>query len=121
MVVDDEEPVRSLLKDFLVSQGYKVSCFSSALTALKFLREKNRPDVALVLSDVRMDPVNGMELLQKVRKEFPEVPVILFSGMGNQTESMDAKKMGAVHYLAKPFSLGDVKTSVESTIKKKKD
>lgn len=120
MVIDDEEPVRALLRDFLAFQGYEVSCFSSALTALKFLREKHNPEVALILSDVRMDHVTGLELLQKVNHEFPQVPVILFSGLGNQAESLLARKMGAVHYLSKPFSLSDVKTTVEKTIKKKK-
>jgi two-component system response regulator PilR (NtrC family) len=120
LVVDDEEPVRSLLKDFLASQGYDVACYSSAVTALKFLRENTRQDVALIMSDVRMSPVDGMEFLSKVKAEFPQVPVILFSGLGSQTESLHAKKMGAVHYLSKPFSLGTLKSSVEDAIRRKK-
>lgn len=112
MVVDDEVLMRSLLQDFLTSQGYQVHCFATANAALKTLRDGKKPFSA-VIADIRMVPVNGMELLKRVKIDFPTLPVLLFTSAGTPEEREMALRSGAFHYFTKPFPLSDLRQIVD--------
>lgn len=116
-VIDDEVEMRDLLRDFLAARGYHPVPFSSAIGALEKLRTGGHP--ALVVSDVRMSPMDGMQFLEIVRREFPDVPVILVTAAKDQDEAIRAKRMGAVSYLNKPFSLHSLEQSIQKVFRKK--
>lgn len=114
MVIDDLASMRDLVKDFLESQGYLVSCYSSVPVALRSLREGGLPDA--VVSDIRMGPLDGMDLLRLIRDENPVIPVLLFTAFGSPEEKAESMKMGAAHYLTKPFELAVLKSSLERAL-----
>ena len=111
VVVDDEELMRTLLSDFFSSQGYRVRCYSTGAAALKSLQEDSIP--AAVVADIRMIPMSGMDLLKKVKKDFPSLPVVLFTSAGNPEERDEALRSGASDYFTKPFALSDLRSVVE--------
>ncbi len=114
MVVDDEPVMRGMLKDFLESQGYKVSCFGSAGSALDFIRQGVLADV--IISDIRMIPMDGIDFLQRVKKETPGTPVLLFTAQGCSEERAKSLALGAETYLFKPFPLTELKDSIERAL-----
>jgi DNA-binding NtrC family response regulator len=113
MVVDDEEPMRTLLRDFFHSVGYRVDCYSSAASALKCLREGE--EFSAVVTDIRMKPVDGIEFLKKLKGEFPSLPVVLFTAAGNPEERDVAIQCGATQYFTKPFSLTELRRVIDQT------
>lgn len=117
MVVDDEAPMQGLLKDFLESQGYQVSCYSSVGTVLKILQGGSQVDA--IVSDVRMSPISGLELLRMVKKDYPALPVLLFTAAGSTEECAQSLKMGAARYFIKPFPLTALKSSLQGLLVKK--
>jgi len=115
MIVDDEALMRTLLHDFFVSQGYRVACYSTGKGALENLIAAKVPFSAL-LADIRMKPMNGMELLVQVKTQFPQLPVVLFTSAGTPDERDLALSQGALHYMTKPFSLTELRSIVDSAI-----
>lgn len=114
VIVDDEESMRGLLRDFFTAIGYQADCYPDAKSALAALRMDD--SVSAVISDVRMDPVNGIEFLKTLKGEFPLLPVILFSGNGNPDERDFALQTGAARYFTKPFSLTELRRVVEQPV-----
>ena len=119
VIVDDEAPMRSLLRDFFVSQGYKVRTFSSARGAIRALRNLSTAPAAII-SDVRMYPLNGIDFLRIAKRDFPGVPVFLFTGDGSPDEKAQALKLGAANYLSKPFSLTGLKELLDASLSSKR-
>ena len=111
LVVDDEEGVRNYLAEVLRFEGYKCQCFSESLSALAYLAEENRP-ADLVLVDIRMPGMNGIDLLREVKSRQPELPVILVSGLYELVLALGALEAGADDYLKKPVKSSDVVTLV---------
>lgn len=116
LVVDDEAPMRSLLRDFFNSQGYAVSCAASGEAALRVLNDEN--SLCAVVADIRMVPVDGMELLKQIKQVRPTLPVLLFTAAGTPIEQRQAIQLGAAHYLHKPFPLSELKRLLEEATKK---
>lgn len=104
LVVDDESSMHEMLGDFLLAQGYEVVCFASAPAALSELRRRPEAFTA-ILSDIRMHPMDGIDFLRIVKRDFPTMPVLLFTGAATPEEKMRVLQLGAACYLAKPFSL----------------
>ena len=111
LVVDDDEGIRDYLAEVLRFEGYKCQCFSESLSALAYLAEENRP-ADLVLADIRMPGMNGIDLLREVKSRQPELPVILVSGLYELALALDALEAGADDYLKKPVKPSDVVTLV---------
>lgn len=104
LVVEDDIAMNTILRDFLSKQGYSVTTVNSAtgaLSLLKSLSEKKRPD--LILSDIKLGAVSGIDLVQRVTRDYPALPVVLFS-VFDQIEK-EALASGAKRFLKKPFSL----------------
>jgi len=126
MVVDDEEEVRSLLHDFLEAQGYQVLKFSSASDALAFLSSKKSGAkesdyssvVDLILTDMKMGGLSGMDLLEQVHRDFPWLSVVLMTAFGSIDTAVEAMKLGAYHYVIKPFQLKEVGVLVGKAIER---
>jgi DNA-binding response OmpR family regulator len=100
LTVDDDEFVREILVAYLEDSGYEVLQAENGLLGLETFR-RERPD--LVMLDLRMPEMDGLEVLGHITKESPDTPVILVSGMGTIGDAIKALKLGAWDYIAKPI------------------
>jgi two-component system nitrogen regulation response regulator NtrX len=102
LIVDDEQAIRQALAGVLVDEGYEVHLAESGSSAIEKIRSR-RPDV--VLLDIWMPDLDGIETLKKLRAEFPDVPVVMMSGHGTIETAVKATKLGAYDFIEKPLSL----------------
>lgn len=122
LAVDDDREMRTLLHDFLGKEGYSVTSLSSAVEALQLIRERvaqGTEPFDLVISDIKMAQMDGMQFLSTLKSEIPELPVILVTGHGSIDTAIEAMRKGAFHYLVKPFKLSEVSINVERAIEKR--
>ena len=99
LVVDDEPGIRQALRQMLEYEGYQVRTAESGPRALELYRE--RP-ADLVLLDIKMAPMDGLEVLEKLRVEDPDAIVVVISGHGSVETAVEALKRGAFDFLEKP-------------------
>ena len=123
LVADDDKELREMLRDFLTREGHTVTCFPSAIEALKALRSGGAlearvtdHEVDLILSDVKMAQMDGMQFLRSVRNEFPAIPVILATAFASVDTAIEAMRNGAYHYIVKPFKLAELSVIVERAL-----
>src|SRR5512146_3343189 len=109
LVIDDERIALRNLEHVMKKEGYEVTGTQSGQNALKLLEE--RP-FDVVLTDLRMEKVDGMEVLRRCRELHPDTEVIMITGYATLESGVDAMKQGAFHYIAKPFKLDEVRTVV---------
>lgn len=100
LIAEDDPLVRKTTTHFLTGKGYSVIEASDGKEALELFREK-KPDI--LLTDLRMPELDGLQLVKMVVKEDPTIPVIIFSGMGTMVDVIDALRIGAWDYLTKPI------------------
>lgn len=105
LVVDDDQDMRTLLRDVLEDNGYKVTLAPNGQEALKSLREGEYP---VVLTDLRMKGIQGIELLAEIKRSFPDTNVILMTAFGSVETALEAMKQGASDYLMKPVKNDDL-------------
>lgn len=117
LIVDDEASIRAALEKFLSGQGYSVLATANPHEAVK-LAEGNVIDLALI--DLVMPEMNGLEFLKKLRTISPSTMAIIITAYGTITSAVEAMKMGAYHYLTKPFELDDVASLVATAIDHKR-
>jgi DNA-binding NtrC family response regulator len=112
LVVDDDETIRDTLYE-LLSEEYLCQTAESAEKAFARL-EADTYDV--VLTDISMPGLSGLELLGQVRQRFPDTPVIIISGISDQEHAQGLIKLGAFDFLLKPFKLEVVEKSVKRAV-----
>ncbi len=110
LIVDDDAGQRSLLNSFLGSQGFETVPVASGEVALEILRTQ---DISMMISDVRMPGLSGLETLRRARQEHCVVPVLLVTAYADIREAVGAMRDGAVNYLAKPIDLDELLASVQ--------
>jgi two-component system nitrogen regulation response regulator NtrX len=113
LVVDDEERIRQSLNGILKDEGYEVQEAKDGTQALKQV-ESDPPD--LVLLDIWMPAMDGIEVLEKMKGQIPNLPVIMISGHGNIELAVKAVKLGAYDFIEKPLSLEKVLLAVSNAI-----
>jgi len=113
LIVDDEAPAVQNLAHVCRKQGYDVTTRSSGAGALEAL-ESHRFDV--VLTDLRMEKVDGMAVLQRARQLDPDLAVILITGYATLESAIEAMKAGAFHYIAKPIRLDEVREVIDKAL-----
>ena len=106
LVVDDERSTLEALSTILRREGHAVQTAASAQEALAQLEDGKEPD--LLLSDVRMPKMDGLELLRHMKAHQAEIVVIMMSGHQDVTAAVEAMKAGAFDYLVKPFGREEV-------------
>ena len=116
LVVDDERSIRDYLAEVLRFEGYDCRCFSGSLAALSYLAARESPG-DLLLADISMPDMGGIDLLRSVKESHPELPVILVSGLYELALAVDALEAGADDYLKKPVKPSDVITLVAKYLK----
>jgi DNA-binding NtrC family response regulator len=114
LVVDDEEPQRMMLAKILGRAGFQVVTAADGTEALSSLKDA---PFDLMLTDQRMPSMDGLELLERVRRTRPELPIILMTAYGTVSTAVEAMKRGASDYLTKPFERDELLVVVEKAIR----
>ncbi len=118
LVVDDEEDIRSLLGEFLNSNGYSAITAKNAGEALDIYKKEE--DIRLVMSDIRMPGKTGLELLSEIKKIDEDAIFIMISAVKDIESAISAMSKGAYDYVSKPFKLAQVKLVVEKGLDKRR-
>jgi response regulator RpfG family c-di-GMP phosphodiesterase len=105
LVVDDERVIREILADFLNMEGYVVHTVEDGVEAMK---ELHRRSYNLVISDLKMPNMGGLELIQKITEESLPVITVIMTGFGTVESAIEAMKRGAYDYILKPFKVEEV-------------
>ncbi|HKP55214.1 MAG TPA: HD domain-containing phosphohydrolase [Polyangiales bacterium] len=117
LVVDDEEVIRDILADFLSMEGFEVRTAADGNAAL---RELTRGHCDIVLSDLKMPNMGGIELLDVISREWPQLVTIIMTGFGTVETAIDAMKRGAYDYIMKPFKMEEVVHTVRRGLERRK-
>jgi UDP-3-O-[3-hydroxymyristoyl] N-acetylglucosamine deacetylase len=115
LVVDDEERIRSSLRGILGDEGFRVLDTGDPAGVMELIARENP---ALVLLDIWMPNIDGIELLRRIKTERPEVRVIMISGHGNIQNAVAATRLGAADFIEKPFSVSGLLTSIERVLER---
>ncbi len=113
LVVDDEPSIVSVLKTLLAKQGYEVVPSEGGEHALERVRKES---FDLLLSDIRMAPVDGLTLLREMRRANPETAIVLLTGHGSIKTAVEAMRHGAFDYVTKPFKVDELLATVERAL-----
>ncbi len=113
LIVDDETNVRVVFSDVLRKENYIVKVAEDGPEAIKAVDEETF-DLALV--DLRMPRMDGIEVLENIKKRKPQIPVIIYTGYGSVTTAVEAMRKGAADYLNKPFSPEDLKSCIRKAL-----
>lgn len=116
LIVDDEEIARTNMEHVLKKDGYHCHCAANGIQALEIL---GREDIDLVITDLKMDQMDGLELLQEINRISPEIPVIMVTGFATVSSAVEALRNGAAHYLGKPVNLVELRKTVREVLDKK--
>lgn len=117
LVVDDEQVIREILADFLTLEGFEVRTARDGQDALN---ELSRARFDLVLSDLKMPNMGGIELLEAISRNSPGIITIIMTGFGTVETAIDAMKRGAYDYVLKPFKMEEVVHTVRRGLERKK-
>jgi two-component system NtrC family response regulator len=116
LVIDDDESLRRVLEYNLAQEGYAVLTAGSGEQGLELLK-KERAD--LVVTDVRMPGMDGLQVLEGVRKVDPNIQVIILTAFGTIEMAVEAMKAGAFHYISKPFNRDELKLTIKKALQLK--
>ena len=111
LVVDDEQSMRDFLKILLVKDGHAVVTAKNGDQALSLL---DKQTFDLVISDIRMPGMGGLELLEAIREHFGDLPVIMITAFASPDDAVKAMKNGAYDYISKPFNVDEIKSVIHS-------
>jgi len=109
LVVEDDEEMRSLLKDFFTEEGFETDSVSNGSEAFRILV---RELFDLVITDIRMPGLTGLDILPGIRKLQPEVPIIVITAFGSEEIRDRAMARGATSYLEKPIHFHNLRTLI---------
>ncbi len=118
LIVDDEDIARDNLRHFFHSLGHTVEVAANGVDALQQVEKKDHFDI--LITDLKMDRMDGLTLIEKVAKMSPETNVIMVTGYATVSNAVDAMRKGATHYLSKPVQLDELKQTVEEILHKQK-
>jgi putative nucleotidyltransferase with HDIG domain len=116
LIVDDEEPIRTIAAALLERSGYAATPIDSADAALTRLQQD--PDYDLILSDIMMPNIDGLTLLDHLNADYPAIPVVMFSEINDFHVVTNAFRRGAIDYLLKPFEHEDLQSIVMHAIER---
>lgn len=116
LVVDDEESIREFLEIMLKKENYEVTTAEDGLRAKEILAKKS---FDMVISDMQMPNVTGIELLKFVRENYPDIVFMMITAFGTTETAVDAMKMGAYDYVTKPFKIDEVRLNIANALRSK--
>jgi DNA-binding NtrC family response regulator len=112
LILDDEQKIADKVASFLNKHGFETHTAYFPSQAFKVL---NRDPIDVLVSDVLLPEMNGLEILKKIKQSYPHVEVILISGHGDMDMVIEAMHQGAVDFIKKPFSFVDIQLAIERT------
>ena len=115
LIIDDERAIRNVLKEILTSEGYKVD---EAIDGEEGLKKFSATSFDLVLCDIKMPKVDGLEFLQQANAVNPDVPIVMISGHGTIETAVDAVKKGAYDFISKPPDLNRLLITIRNAMDK---
>ena len=118
LIVDDEAPIRALLGEHLQQVGHQVKLAGNGALALELLAGG---EFDLVLTDVRMPGMNGLELLAEIIRTRPGVGVLMLTACEDLTLAVNAMRIGALDYILKPFRLTEITSSVQEALQRRRN
>lgn len=116
ILIEDDLAMQSMIKEFLEMQGLETEAFRVAREALQRLDKD--PNFDLVITDINMPQMNGMEVLERIQKSHAAVPVVMITAFGTDKTENAARQAGAKALLNKPFKLSDLKLVVQNILAK---
>ncbi len=117
LVVDDEDIARTNLEYVLKKDGYEVD---TAVNGIEALERVKLNEYDLILTDLKMEKLDGLQLLEEAKKIAPHSEIIMITGYATVTSAVDAMQKGAAHYMAKPIDLKQLRQTIKSIKKKKR-
>ena len=117
LVVDDEEIARTNLEYILRKEGHQVATAANGLEALEKVKAQ---EFDVVLTDLKMEKMDGIQLLESVKQIAPHTEIVMVTGYATVSSAVDALKKGAAHYLSKPIKLDELRATVREIIEKKR-
>lgn len=117
LVVDDEMDMRLAIKEALCRKGYEVDM---AVDGKEAVRKFSEGEYSMVISDMKMPGMTGMDVLKEVKKTAPHIPVLLITAFGTIQKAVEAVKEGAVDFILKPFTLDALELTVDKALKQQK-
>ena len=117
LLLDDESSILEILGQFLSEEGYDCTQTTSALKALEYLHTR---EYDLLITDLKMPEMHGIEVVQKAKIERPYLAVIVVTALMDVTNAVDAMRAGADDYLLKPFNLGEISVAVEKVLDRRR-
>ena len=118
LIVDDELLIRDLLYDFFQGQGWETSVADSGEKALDILGVRQ---VDLVLSDIRMPGMDGLQLTEELRESHPEIPVVLMTGYPSVDTAVAALRQRVADYVTKPFNINALYKLIAAHLKERQE
>lgn len=116
LIADDEQIARENLEHVLRREGYEAVSVSDGLAAIK---ELEKEEFDLVLTDIRMQPVDGFQVLDRARELYPSIEVIVITGYASVSSAVEAMRKGAYYYIPKPYNIDEVRALVKQAIEKR--
>jgi two-component system, NtrC family, response regulator PilR len=116
LVVDDEDSIREFLEIMLKKENYEVTTAEDGLRAKEILTKKS---FDMVISDLQMPNMTGIELLKHVKESYPDIVFMLITAFGTTESAVDAMKMGAYDYVTKPFKIDEVRLNIANALRSK--
>ena len=117
LVIDDERAIRNSLKEILEYEKHRVSLAANGTEGLELLKKET---FDALLLDIKMEGIDGMEVLEQVSKDYPDLPVVMISGHGTVDTAVKAIKMGAFDFIEKPLDLNRLLITLRNAMDKGK-
>lgn len=117
LVIDDEKGLLEVMSVVFRKEGYEVKTATSGAEGLDIINHKS---IDLVITDIRMPHMSGMEVLRYVKENYPEIPVIVITAYGSISQAVEALKAGALDYIVKPFDVEELKILVSRALERKR-
>ncbi len=114
LIVDDEAIVRESIRDWLTDAGYQVATAESGEEALEIIEKQ---DFSLIIVDLRLPGMHGIDVLREVKTKRPEIKSIVITAYPTDLSAAEAKKLGAIDYLVKPVAPDDLERVIRETVR----
>lgn len=118
LIIDDEDIVRVSCRRILVPEGYEVETTKSASEGFEILAAGG---IDIVLTDLKMPDIDGMQVLKKIKEEWPATEVIMITGYQTINTAVEAIKLGAFDYIEKPFVPGTIVEAIDKALVKRRE
>jgi DNA-binding NtrC family response regulator len=113
LIVDDEDTTRNLCRDVIADSGMRTRTASTTEQALEFLEQL---PVDIVITDLRVPQLGGLELLKRIKEVYPQTAVIVLTQYGTIESAVEATRMGAADYLTKPFHIPELRSKLDRVV-----